>query len=127
MKTVAQLKHRIEFNKHRIEFHFNEISKAERKRLFKQNAILLDLKSYLETNPTESFITSEKKRIHKIILAKQSQFYHWRTNVIPEYNGFSPDKLSRIFCKETGITVLRKQLKNLNFLLNENQEHPTTR
>lgn len=125
MRTVAQLKHRIEYQSHRLEFHFAEITKAERKRLAKQNAILLDLKSYLETNPTESFITSEKKRIHKIILAKQSQFEHWRTKVLVET--MSPVKQNRVFCKETGITSLRKQLKNLNFLLNENQEHPAIR
>jgi hypothetical protein len=125
MRTVAQITKIIDDNNYRLQFYFAEMTRAERNRMVKRTEILVDLKRYLETNPKEEFIEKEKTRIKKIIVAKQSQFYYWRTSVLTE--DFTPAKQNRVFCKETGITVLRKQLKNLNFLLNENQEQPAVR
>lgn len=125
MRTVAQLTKIIDDNNYRLTFYFAEMTQAERKRMVKINEILLDFKRYLETNPKEEFVEKEKARIKKIITAKQSQFYYWRTSVVTEVMTMS--KQNRVFCKESGITALRKQLKNLNFLLNENQEQPAVR
>jgi hypothetical protein len=126
MRTVAQIKHRLEYNRHYLETHFDEITKAAIKRMVKHNELLLELQRYLETKPKKTFIEKEKNRVKRIIAAKESQFYHWRTTVLDD-NTLSENKQRRIFCKESGITTLRKQLINLNFLLNENQEHPAFR
>lgn len=125
MKTVSHIKQQIENNNKRLKS-FDDLKKSELNKLIKTNAVLLDLKTYLESNPKEEYIISEKKRIKKIILAKQSQFDNWWSNTVLD-NKISPDQQKRLFCKETGITKLRKQLKNLNFLLNENQEQPAFR
>jgi len=127
MRTVAQLKKTIDDNNYRIHFYFDDMTKAELKRMIKRTEVLVDLKRYLETKPKQEFIEKEKARIKRIILAKQSQFEDWHVNLLLEHREFSTEKLRRIFCKEMGITGFRKQLKNLNFLLNENQEHPAIR
>ena len=124
MRTVAHIKTMIDENNNRL-VHFDDLKKSKIKQIVKQNEILIELKRYLETNPKEEFLLSEKARIKKIIVAKQSQFYYWRTSVVTEVMTMS--KQNRVFCKESGITALRKQLKNLNFLLNENQEQPAVR
>lgn len=128
MRTVAQISKMIDDNNYRLKFYFAEMTKAECKRLVKRTEILVDLKRYLETNPKEEFIEKEKARIKKIIKAKQSQFDNWKA-LLYGTNAYcmTPIKQSRLFCKETGITGLRKQLKNINFLLNENQEQPAVR
>ena len=124
MRTVAHIKTMIDENNNRL-VHFDDLKKSKIKQIVKQNEILIELKRYLETNPKEEFLLSEKARIKKIIVAKQSQFYYWRTSVVTEVMTMS--KQNRVFCKESGITALRKQLKNLNFLLNENQEQSAVR
>ena len=126
MRTVSQIAKMIDENNHRLRFYFAEMKKAERKRMVKNTETLLVLKRYLETKPKQEFVEKEKARIKKIIASKQSQFHDWKTNVL-EDNTISIAKKNRLFCKETGITQLRKQLKNLNFLLNDNQEQPATR
>ena len=124
MRTVAHIKTMIDENNNRL-VHFDDLKKSKIKQIVKQNEILIELKRYLETNPKEEFLLSEKARIKKIIVAKQSQLYYWRTSVVTEVMTMS--KQNRVFCKESGITALRKQLKNLNFLLNENQEQSAVR
>lgn len=124
MRTVAHIKKMIEENNNCL-VHFDDLKKSKIKQIVKRNEILNELKRYLETNPKEEFLLSEKSRIKKIIVAKQSQYYYWRTSVNIETMTMS--KQNRVFCKESGITALRKQLKNLNFLLNENQDHPSIR
>jgi hypothetical protein len=128
MRTVAQLKRMIDDNNHRLTSIGLALTKREIKNLTKRNEVLRELMMYLQTKPKEEFILSEKKRLKRIIVAKQSQFYNWKTLLYgTDACAMSPTKQSRLFCKETGITPLRKQLKNLNFLLNENQEQPAVR
>lgn len=126
MRTVAQIAKMIDDNKNRLEFHFAEMTKAERKRMVRNTETLVFLKRYLETNPKQEFVEKEKYRIKRLIASKQAKFHYWKTNVL-EDDTISLIKKTRLFCKETGITQLRKQLKNLNFLLNDNQEQPATR
>lgn len=124
MRTAAQIRISIEKNNNLL-IHFDDLKKSKIKQIVKQNEILTEMLIYLETNPKEEFLLSEKKRLKRIITAKQSQFYYWRTSVLTDT--ISQSKATRLFCKETGITGLRKQLKNLNFLLNENQEYPAVK
>lgn len=121
MRTVAQIKISIKKNNNLLR-HFDDLTKSKIKQIVKQNEILIELLSYLQTNPKKEFLISEKIRLKRIIAAKQSQFYYWKTEVLDET--LTANQQIRLFRKETGITVLSKQLKNLNFLLNENQEHP---
>lgn len=125
MKTVEQIKHLIEDNRHRLKYYHEEMTKSERNRMIRRNEIMLDLQRYLETNPKKEVIERETHRLKKIITAKKNQYHYWRTCVITEI--MSPAMQSRLYCKESGLTMLRKQLKNLNFILNENQEQSTLR
>lgn len=124
MKTAEQLKEIIAQNRVVIEKHFNEVPKKELKKRIKQNTLLVPIYQYLESKPTEQYLVSEKKRTKRIILAKQEQYGQWESiNKEP----MSPTKKIRLFNKETGLTGLRKQLKTLNFILNDKQESTTLR
>lgn len=81
----------------------------------KKNEILKYFISYLESNPSEEYLKTERDKIQKIINAKESQFHYWNENVCPQ--DVSITKRRSLFNKEVGITDLKKRIKTLNYIL----------
>lgn len=75
-----------------------------------------EILKYLQTDPNEDFISSEKERLSKIIKNKESQYGVWLFN-FPNKN-LKQSQYKTLFKKEVGIDVLKRQLKNIEFLLN---------
>ena len=115
MKTVQQLIGMIETEKMNLEKsrkinHITAIKKAI-KNIDYYKSILL----YLERNPTEEYLLKEKDRLQKIIASKTNMFHYWRKHI-----GFELEEKKQVstFNKENNITYMRKQIKNINFILN---------
>ena len=70
---------------------------------------------YLETNPKEEFLKSEKNRISKIISAKEIQYDYWSSNVCPDV--IDVKKRRSIYNEELGLTSLKHQLKTISYIL----------
>lgn len=85
------------------------------KSISKKNEELTSINRYLESNPKEDFLKTEKDKIQKIIDSKKSQFGYWTENVCPQ--DVHQGKRRALFNKEVGITDLNKRLKALNFIL----------
>lgn len=77
---------------------------------------LRKLAYYLETNPAESFIISERDRIKKRIDMIKDQYPDWLKNCADVNNLKNPKSA---YEKEMGLPALRFQLKNLEYLLSE--------
>ena len=81
----------------------------------KKNDVLKFYISYLESNPSEDFLKSDKERMLGIIKSKESNYNYWNKNVCPQD---VPDKKRRsLFNKETGIAELKKRIKTINYIL----------
>ena len=76
------------------------------------------IKSYLETNPDESNLIRDRDKLIKNINSKQSNYDYWFKHIAPI--GITKKKAEELFKKESGIETMKKQLKNLNFILDEN-------
>jgi len=81
----------------------------------KKNQYLSQLVMYLETNPSESYLKSERDSILKIITTKQSQFKYWSESVCSQ--DVPVAKRNALFNKEIGLAELKKRIKTLNFIL----------
>lgn len=71
--------------------------------------------SYLETNPSEQYLKSEKDKIQRIISSKTSRFDYWSENVCSQE--ILMTKRRALFDKEVGINDLKKRLKTMNYIL----------
>lgn len=81
----------------------------------KKNEQLKYFITYLETNPSEDYLKSERDKLQAIISTKSSQFDYWSKNVCSQE--VLVTKRRNLFNKEVGITDLKKRLKTLNYIL----------
>ena len=81
----------------------------------KKNEILKHFVTYLESNPSEEYLKSEKIKMQKIVNAKESQFEYWSNYVCPQ--DIIITKRRSLFNKEVGVTDLKKRIKTLNYIL----------
>lgn len=85
--------------------------KQRKKKLDFANNIL----RYLETEPNILFIEKEIKIINKRINSVNNKFHTWTNSAAPK--NINPKNYRAIFNKETGITIMKKQLKALTFII----------
>ncbi|RZL47550.1 MAG: hypothetical protein EOP00_11615 [Pedobacter sp.] len=117
MKTAEILQKKVDENKNYLIQNRNSIGNRALNRISRENENFIEIIRYLQTNPKETFVISEKERLERIIKAKNEQYFFWRTNVCPDH---VDDKQKRsLFNKEVGINVLRRQLKNICFILQD--------
>ena len=81
----------------------------------KKNEVLRFYISYLETNPNEDYLKSEKAKILNIINQKEANFNYWSEEVCSK--DIPVAKRRALFNKEVGITDLKKRIKTLNYIL----------
>lgn len=115
MKTLIELNSEIEEN---LKFlSDSKITKSKKTSASNRNKFLKQVLMYIELNPNESFLKSEKERISRIINSKESQYKYWSSDVCDK--SIEVSKRKALFNKELGITVLKKQLKTINFILSK--------
>lgn len=115
MQNVKKLKAELKKSKKYLSNHFNEIDKRTFKRIVNRNNTLAEIIAYLETKPKETFIRAEKNRLERILAAKLDQFTYWSNNICPrEIEG---RRQRNLFNKELGLTMIRKQINTINFIL----------
>lgn len=113
MKTLTELRSEMESNlKYMAD---STLTKSKKTSASNRNKFLKQVLMYIELEPKESFLTSEKERISKIIKAKESQYKYWSSDVCDK--SIEVNKRKALFNKELGITTLKKQLKTINFIL----------
>ena len=83
--------------------------------IVKKNNNLKFYLMYLQTNPSEEYLKTQKNSIQKIINSKKSQFNHWSENVCPQ--NVHVTKRRSLFNKELGINELRNRLQALDYIL----------
>lgn len=128
MKTIEEVKNEIDGNMEYLERLHEKISKGVKtsrevkmhqrdfNRVIKENAILREILMYLQTNPKEEFIISEREKVQKVLASKNFQFTFWVRNCCPD--DLPVNKRRSVYNKEQGITILQHQLKTLNLILN---------
>jgi hypothetical protein len=113
MKQIEELKKEVSENiklmKQRKEMNRSYSS------ISKKNEILKFYIAYLESNPSEEYLKSERIKMQKIICTKESQFNYWNENVYLQDVAIT--KRRSLFNKEVGITDLKKRIKTLNYIL----------
>jgi hypothetical protein len=113
MKSVAILQTEYDANLKQMKI-LKELGKSYRS-ISKKNDQIKFFIDYLNTNPSEAYLCSEKQKIQAIISNKEAKFEHWSKNVCPQE--VPTAKRRAVFNKEVGIVDLRKRLKTLNFIL----------
>lgn len=93
----------------------NTLKEKFHKGVLKKIEALKTAKRYLETKPSETFLKSEYSRITEFIQSKQSQFERWKKDAAPK--NVDPKKFPAMFAKEVGITLAKKQLKTVKYLI----------
>ena len=93
---------------------FEKLKKKDIKSLEREAIKLETCKKYLEFNPSESFIVSEKDRLGRLVNALEDGYSNW-FNATPEARSVKNPETK--FRKDTGITDMKRQLKMLGFLL----------
>lgn len=115
MQNVKKLKVELKKSKKYLANHFNEIDKRTYTKIINRNNQLTEIISYLETKPKETFVRAEKNRLERILASKMEQFTYWQNNICPiEIEG---RKQRNLFNKEFGLTLIRKQINTINFIL----------
>jgi len=83
----------------------------------KQIRLLLQCKSYLETNPREAFVESELARIERTITIYDSRFEQWQKNTPKAlFEGKDPRKFYESINE---YSALKNQIKTLKYLLDK--------
>jgi len=82
MKNITELK--LEILENQKQMRDSKIADRKYNSISKKNEYLTNIIMYLETNPKEEFLKSEKARMLKIISAKESQYNYWSSNVCPD-------------------------------------------
>lgn len=115
MQNVKKLKAELKQNKKFLANNFDEMGKHTFNKMVKRNNTLAEIISYLETKPKETFIRAEKNRLERILASKLEQFTYWSNNICPkEIEG---RRQRNLFNKELGLTLIRKQINTINFIL----------
>ena len=111
MKTPEQVKKEIE------ELILQKKDAKTYRALKKINNKIEDLKTivlYLETNPSEEFIKSEKARLEKQVDAIEDNFQKWLNSGSSRRHSEKPLK---VYYKEMKLEEVTKRLKTINYLL----------
>lgn len=109
MKTIAQLKILLQQEKQ------NVATKNHSKQTFKNIQHYAELIKYLEAGITESYLLKSREIITKIIKGKEANFKYWCDHIGYEVEA---KKKRSVFNQENNLPYLKKQLKNINFILN---------
>lgn len=110
MKTTEQLKYMLQCERSQI------ATKDNTKKTFKNIEYYTIILKFLETGLSEKYLTKEKERLTNIIKSKEQNFTHWCDHIGYEVE---PKKKRQVFNQENNLPYLKKQLKNINFILND--------
>jgi len=120
MKTPEQINSEIEAIKAFFKDEKGKIKRRTQKEITatnKQIRLLLQYKSYLETDPRESFVESELARIENIITIYDSRYDQWLKNT-PK--ALLEGKDERKFYESMHeYSALKNQIKTLKYLLDK--------
>lgn len=110
MKIIAQIKQLLQHERQQV------ATKNHSKQTFKNIEYYSTILKFLEAGVSEKHLTKEKERLEKIIKGKEDNFQHWCN-----YVGYEVEakKKRQVFNQENNLPYLKKQLKNINFILND--------
>lgn len=91
------------------------LTKSQFTRLSNKIESLKSFRRYVESNPSETFVTSEKKRLTTLLENIESRYVRWTKEMAPKNT--DPKKWRSIFNQETGFAKAKKQLKTINYIL----------
>ena len=90
--------------------------KRAKAKIQKQAAFLNQCRQYLLYNPSEDFLKSELERLIRISKNKGDQFQQWKNLQLP--NAHKAETAWKAeFKRLHNLTVVKKQIETLNFLL----------
>jgi flagellar motility protein MotE (MotC chaperone) len=115
MKTITEVKEQIAENEARGVK--KTISEREYKKLCNETEVLRTVLKYLETKPSEDYLKREKERLEAIVKAKNDQYEYWLKHNKPLE--VDPKNARSYFNKESGVTVLSRQLKTIKIILDQ--------
>lgn len=111
MKTVQDIDNLIEECKMTLRSGGKSLRRATKTRLYNEIDYLKGVRVYLESEPSESFLLGQKKRLENQIFSIDSMFGFWNMS----YNGDGDAR--KVFEQETGLPHLRRNLKKVKFIL----------
>lgn len=115
MKNLKEVQDKMNQNlEHASKNGFN-INTKEGKKIARENKLLRSVLLFLEKNPNEDFLKSEKSRLQKIISEKEKGYEYWSANICDK--SVEVHKRKSMFNKELGLTKMRAQIKHINFIL----------
>lgn len=112
MKTLDYVKSQLQ---DAIKLGESELSKREAKQCEKEIKHLYSCQLYLETNPTEEFITKQQKDVINKIKAINGGYQKWCSANTKERDSTSNPKAK--YNTMMGLKNLKAQLSTLNYLL----------
>lgn len=87
-------------------------------KVFKKNSKRIDFLRYvirfLETNPSNEFLESERIRLLELAGKINARYSTWKRDIAPK--DVDLKKWKSLFNKETGLTKINKQLKTITFI-----------
>ncbi len=117
MKTILNVQNQIVENENYLKAQGKLIPLRRYNTTLRNQEKLKEILRYLETKPNETFIQFERKRLERIIASKEDQYENWVQNHCPYEVPIKSRKT--FFNKETGIFILKRQLKNIKFILSK--------